>query len=90
MKIYLNNIQSSNSIFQADLFINNELSGYVWNKKDGSATTYCFLKKEDEIKLESYCDTLPKEIVHLSETKYIEIKMNIEKLINNLIEQIKD
>jgi hypothetical protein len=89
MDICLKNIiATKNVMMTADISLDNKIVGFTFNRGDGSSTQYLFFEKEIESKLESYCDTLPKEVVYLNENKVVEIKMTIEKLIDNLVNKI--
>lgn len=86
MNISLKNITIKDIYLKADISLDNEIVGFTFNRGDGSSTQYLFFEKDIEFKLESYCDTLPREIVYLNENNVVEIKMTIEKLIDQMIE----
>lgn len=87
MKIALINVSIQEpSAFEADIVLNNEVVGKAFNLGDGSSTQYLIESKEKEQMISNYCDSIPKELIKISENQYIEIKFNIEQLINSLIE----
>lgn len=92
MKVELLNTQYSNQnslAFKADIFIDGRQIGTAKNTGDGSGTSYIIFSKNDTDKLLNFCEKIPPESVYLNSVKILEIKMNIEKLINTLLQSQK-